>query len=333
MQSINSSAPSFFIAGIPVYGNRILAPMDGYSDQPFRSVTRELGSAMIYTEFINALEIVWGNKKFARRCLFSEPERPVAIQVFDDNPVRLTASAISIVEQFSPDMIDINMGCSVNHVANRGAGAGLLQDPKKVGAIIANLTHELKIPVTAKIRLGWDQDSINYLEVGKQIEGNGAAMVALHARTKAQLFSGSIDLDAIANLKQTLTIPVLGNGDLACNAEIEAMLSYTKCDGVLIGRSAIKNPWIFAGFDFEDVPLSLYLSTIRKHFTAMMAFYGPDRGCVVFRKFAKKYLTNKGIGKAKVRNLLTTVDPDLFAEKFETLVKWIEAGNRDYDLE
>lgn len=333
MQSINPSIPSFCIAGIPVYGNRILAPMDGYSDQPFRSVTRELGSAMIYTEFINALEIVWGNKKFARRCLFSEPERPVAIQVFDDNPVRLTASAISIVEQFSPDIIDINMGCSVNHVANRGAGAGLLQDPKKVGAIIANLTHELKIPVTAKIRLGWDHNSINYLEVGKQIEGNGAAMVALHARTRAQLFSGSIDLDAIANLKQTLTIPVLGNGDLTSNAEIEAMLSYTKCDGVLIGRSAIKNPWIFAGYDFEDVPLSLYLSTVRKHFAAMMVFYGPDRGCVVFRKFAKKYLTNKGIGKAKVRNLLTTVDPALFAEKLETLLKWIEAGNRDYDLE
>ena len=333
MQSLTPSNPSFFIAGIPVYGNRILAPMDGYSDQPFRSVVRKLGSAMIYTEFINALEIVWRNKKFARRCLFSETERPVAIQIFDDNPIRLTASAISIVEQFSPDIIDINMGCSVNHVANRGAGAGLLQNPKKVGAIIANLTHELNIPITAKIRLGWDQDSINYLEVGKQIEGNGASMIALHARTKAQMFKGSIDLDAIANLKQTLTIPVLGNGDLTTNAEIENMLSYTKCDAVLIGRIAIKNPWIFAGYDFEEVPLSLYLSTVREHFSAMVDFFGPDRGCVGFRKFAKKYLTNKGIGKAKVRNLLTTADPSLFAEKFETLLQWIEAGNRDYDLE
>ena len=307
--------------------------MDGYSDHPFRAVTRELGSAMIYTEFINALEIVWGNKKFARRCLLSEAERPVAIQVFDDNPIRLTASATAIVDQFKPNIIDINMGCSVNHVANRGAGAGLLQDPKKVGSIIGNLTKELNIPVTAKIRLGWDHDSINYLEVGKQIEGNGGALVALHARTKAQMFSGSIDLDAIAQLKQTLTIPVLGNGDLNTNADIESMLTYTKCDGVLIGRSAIKNPWIFAGYDLEDVPLPLFLSAVRSHFSAMMAFYGPDRGCVVFRKFAKKYLTNKGIGKAKVRNLLTTVNPTLFGEKFETLLEWIEAGNRDYDVE
>lgn len=324
---------SFSIGNIPVYGRRILAPMDGYSDQPFRIVTRTLGSAFSYTEFINALEIVWENKKYGKRCAFTEAERPIAIQIFDDNPNRLAASARKITERYSPDIIDINMGCSVNHVANRGAGAGLLTDPRKIGAIIYNITSRFSIPVTAKIRLGWDKNSINYLEVGKQIEGNGGSMIALHARTREQMFSGSVDLDAIAHLKQTLSIPVLGNGDLSTNSEIERMLNYTKCDGVLIGRAAIKNPWIFAGYDADEVPLPLFLTTVRQHIALMMDFYGPDRGCVVFRKFAKKYLTNRGIGKAKVRNLLTTVDPAAFNEKFEALLQWIEAGNRDYEIE
>ncbi len=322
LQSVSQSRhPDFWLGSVPVFGRMILAPMDGYSDLPFRTVTRALGSAISITEFINAMEVLSRNTKYERRCQFSDAERPVGIQLFDDSPERIIKAALKISAQFHPDFIDINMGCSVNHVSSRGAGAGLLLEPKKIQQIISQLTASLSIPITAKIRLGWDDAQINYLETGKIIQECGAKMIALHARTREQLFNGSADWDAIAHLKQALSIPVIGNGDILTPQDFSRMVDYTKCDAVMIGRAAIANPWIFSGFQVEDVPYELFTQTVFQHFDLMKAHFGPERGCVVFRKYAKKYLTARSVPKERIRNLLTTVNPNLFTEKFTQLVE------------
>ncbi len=320
LTDVTTREPAFHIGNIPVCGVTMLAPMDGYSDSPFRQITRSLGSAVSFTEFINAMEVVSKNSKYGKRCSYQEMERPVCIQLFDNDADRLLAAAKRIETLFHPDWIDINMGCSVSQVANRGAGVGLLKNPMLVGQVIDSLVRNLSVPVTAKIRLGWDTESVNYLEVGRILEESGAAAVALHARTGDQLFHGSADWDAIAQLKQALNIPVIGNGDIQTVADIRQMLDHTRCDGVMIGRAAIANPWIFAGYDIPDVPASLFKSTVFMHLKLMKDYHDPVRGCVVFRKYAKKYLTHLGVDKTAIRNLLTTVDPDQFTAKFHQLV-------------
>ena len=318
MSSLNSS--NFFIGDIPVRGKTILAPMDGYSDSPFRQITRKLGSAASITEFVNTMEVVSRNTKYEERCSFQPSERPIGIQLFDNNPDRIIRGAEIIVNKWNPDWIDINMGCSISHVANRGAGVGLLKDPHLVAEIISGLTGRLSVPITAKIRLGWDNESINFLEIGKILQDNGAAMITLHARTGKQLFSGNPNWDAIALLKQTLQIPVIGNGDINAVSEIKSMLDYTGCDAVMIGRAALQNPWIFAGYNVDEIPLLLFQEICLEHLSLMKSFYGDSRGCILFRKHAKKYLSHTSLEKYLIRDLLTTSDPDLFTEKFTNLI-------------
>lgn len=302
----------------------ILAPMDGYSDNPFRLLTRRLGSGASFTEFINTIEVMSKNTKYQDRCRFAPEERPVAIQIFDDNVDRLVAGGNRVCELFKPDLIDVNMGCSVNHVSNRGAGAGLLRRPDKVEQIISGLVNSLPCPISAKIRLGWDADSINYLEIGQICEDQGAAMVTLHARTREQLFKGEADWNAIAALKARLSIPVFGNGDIDSFAEAERMIAETGCDGVMIGRAAMENPWIFAGYDPATVPFALFYTTILDHYALVKKRYEPMRGCIVFRKFAKKYLTQLGAAKDDIRRLITTKDPT----EFETLLNRLASEDR-----
>lgn len=290
----------------------VLAPMDGYSDLPFRVLTRRLGSGASFTEFINTIEVMSKNTKYQDRCRFTDAEKPVAIQIFDDDVDRLIAGGIRIYERFRPDIVDVNMGCSVNHVSNRGAGAGLLRRPDKVERIIAGLVKALPCPITAKIRLGWDEASVNYLEIGKICADQGATLVTLHARTREQLFKGKVDWDAIAALKSSLPIPVFGNGDVRSFAEAERMVEETGCDGVMIGRAAIENPWIFAGYDPETVPFALFYATVMDHYALVKQRYAPERAFIVFRKFAKKYLTKLGTSKDEIRGILTMKNPDEF---------------------
>jgi len=264
--------------------------MDGYSDLPFRSIARSLGSAMSYTEFINAIEVVYGHPHLEEKLAYHECERPVVFQVFDDDPDRLIKAAL-ILRKRNPDIIDINMGCSARCVSGRGAGAGLLRTPEKIAAIFSRLTKELDIPVTGKIRLGWDDASRNYLEIARIIEENGGQLIAVHGRTKAQAYGGQADWDAIAEVRQAVSIPVIANGDVKTVADIERIKSHTGCSAVMIARSAIHNPWIFARLDRDKVPTELFSDTLIRHLDSMIDFYGPQRGIVLFRKYASRYLT------------------------------------------
>ena len=281
--------PRFHIRDIPVYGDALLAPMSGYSDLPFRSICRELGSAMSYTEFVPAPGILHGAEAVMRRLKFTPGERPITFQIFGPDEQTL-AEAARRIEPLGPDIIDVNMGCYADDVALHGAGAGLLCKPATIGRIFAALTRTVKGPVTGKIRIGWDVSSRNYLEVAKILEDNGAALIAVHGRTKAQAYKGNADWDAIGQVKAAVKIPVVGSGDVKTVADIDRMKKHTGVNAVMIGRAAIGNPWIFARRERREVPFVEVAAMIRKHLALALEFYGPADGFLLFRRHAHKYI-------------------------------------------
>ncbi|MCA9981625.1 MAG: tRNA-dihydrouridine synthase family protein, partial [Anaerolineales bacterium] len=212
--------PTFYVGQIPVYGDAILSPMAGYSDVPYRALCRAYGSAMHYTEFVpvEALNGAPRRNKFWQRLDKKPGEHPMVFQIFGNDPQKILYAAQNI-EQLEPDIIDINMGCSTRRVSGRGAGVGMMRTPDIIAETFRLLSQHLRVPVTGKIRLGWD-DEKNYLEVGRILEENGAQLVAIHGRTKEQKYSGQANWDAIAELKQNLSIPVIGNGDITRPADI-----------------------------------------------------------------------------------------------------------------
>ncbi len=305
-----SSASSLSIGSISLRGDTILAPMDGFSDLPFRSICRELGSVASYTEFVNAIDVVAGHRRVARKVTFRPEERPVGFQLFDNGPERLLQAALILMEH-QPDFIDLNLGCSDRNVAGRGAGAGLLRTPEKIGEILRKLTVHLPVPVTAKMRLGWDESNRNYLQVAKIVEDNGAALLAVHARTRKQGYGGQADWAAIAEICQAVSIPVVGNGDVRRAADIDRLKSLTGCQGVMIGRAAVGNPWIFQRLERTQVPREEVLRVMHLHLERSLDFYG-ERGLVLFRKHASRYLNPYPLPEELRKRLMTVTEVDEF---------------------
>lgn len=308
-----STTPDFTIDHIPVYGDLILSPMAGFSDLPFRTICRELGSAMSYTEFINAIDILQGHHHVDQKTAYLPEERPVVYQIYDNDPERMLEAALRL-EGRSPDIIDINMGCSVNRVSGRGAGAGLLRSPEKIADIFKLLNHNLDVPVTGKIRLGWDDSDRNYLQVARIVEEHGGALIAVHGRTKAQGYGGMADWDAIAEIKQAVSIPVIGNGDVRTVADIENLKAHTGCDAVMVGRGAIGNPWIFSRLDREQITPDQVRQTMLRHLERMLSFYDGDYGLVLFRKHLSRYLSPVPLTRDQHQQLFTCEHPDEFLE-------------------
>lgn len=298
----------FFVREIPIYGDVVLAPMDGFSDLPFRLICRELGSAMSYTEFTNADGILQKKlpESVAQRLKFDPFEDPMTFQIYHQDPDRLVDAAKRVME-LGPDIVDLNMGCYVKDISERGAGSGMLRYPERIAHYFMRASQELPVPVTGKIRLGWDDQTRNYKTIAKVLEDSGASLIAVHGRTKAQAYHGSADWDAIAEVKQTVKIPVLGNGDVKCVADIARIKQHTGCDGVMIGRAAIGNPWIFSGRDRDDVSLDERIVLLRRHLTLNLDFYGPRGGLILFRKHAVKYI-NGLYGAAQLRVPLLTAE-------------------------
>ena len=294
--------PNFCIRDIPIYGDTLLAPMDGYSDWPFRSICRALGSAMSYTEFVKVEKILSRSKEPAKRLYYEEAERPVTFQIYGDDP-NLILKAALIVEKWKPDIIDINMGCPAKSIADRGAGVGMMPSPLKIAETFKRLTSALKVPVTGKIRLGWDGNK-NYKLIAHVVEENGGSLIAVHGRTKEQRYAGNADWDAIAEVKAAVSIPVVGSGDVRAVADIQKMKQHTNCDAVMIGRGAIANPWIFAGYDREQVPQELVMETIHEHLEKSVQFYGEADGQRLFRKYAVQYLLLKTLDRDARKEIL-----------------------------
>ncbi len=315
--------PDFTIGQVNIYGDLILAPMDGITDMPFRGICRRLGSTMSVTEFINGIDVVEDNPRYYPRLAFKPFHRPLSLQLLDDKPERLLVVAQKLAAQIQPDIIDINLGCQSKKVTARGAGAALLTQPKTIAHIFTLLTRHFQIPITGKIRLGWDEDSLNYLEVAKTIEDNGGAMVAVHGRTRQQGYQGEARWEPITEIKAALSIPVVGNGDVKTVADIQQMKDMTNCDAVMIGRAAIANPWIFSRLDREAVPPASVRDMALSHLTAMLDFYG-QRGLIQFRKFLKAYLKPYELPRQLLLDLLTSRDPSFVYQNtekiFDTLV-------------
>jgi len=294
--------PNFFVRDVPIYGNTILAPMDGYSDWPFRSICRALGSAMSYTEFVKVEKILSRSREPAKRLYYEEAERPITFQIYGEDPELIIKAAL-IVERSNPDIIDINMGCPAKSIADRGAGVGMMPSPLKIARTFRRLTSTLKVPVTGKIRLGWDRNK-NYKLIARIVQEEGGSLIALHGRTKEQRYSGNADWDAIAEVKSTVRIPVIGSGDVRSLADIQKMKQHTHCDAVMIGRGAIANPWIFAGYDREQVPPELLHQTVREHLQKSIQFYGEEDGQRLFRKYAVQYLLLRTLDRDARKEIL-----------------------------
>jgi len=311
------------VGNIPVYGDLILAPMSGFSDLPFRALCRSLGSAMSYSEFVSAREVLHGKNPHVLRALTYLPEeRPVVMQVFDSDEVRLVAAAARL-EKYGPDIVDINMGCSVQRVAMKGAGAGLLRDPDKIARIMSRVTGAVGIPVTAKIRLGWDWKSRNYLEVVHALQENGAALIAVHARTRDQGYTGTADWDAIARVVEQARVPVIGNGDVFSPEDADRLKRQTGCAAVMIGRGAVGHPWIFMRLGRDQVPPSDRLRLVRHHFRLMQEFYGTAKAVLLVRKHLTRYL-NAWPGIKELRPRLVRIES---AEEFSEVIGLLESQN------
>ncbi len=309
--------PAFTVGTIPVLGRLILAPMDGFSDLPFRSLCHTFGSAMSYTSFVNAAAVIAGASQADADLEFLPQERPVVFQIFDDDEARLERAAVRLMER-RPDILDVNMGCSARCVAGRGAGAGLLRQPAKVGRIVNRLSRAVTIPVTAKIRLGWDAASRNYLDVARAIEDNGGRLIAVHGRTKVQGYGGAADWAPIGEIKAAVRIPVLGNGDVRSAAEANHLMRQTGCDGVMIGRAAMGNPWIFRQ-DTAAPPRPEVLAVVRSHLARMTEHYGEERAVVLFRKHLTRYLDRLALSDELRQRLLTAVSGDELQDRLGSL--------------
>lgn len=312
-------SPTFHVAGIPIYGDAILSPMDGYSDQPFRSLCRELGSAMSYTEFVKVEDILDRRDYVADKLSFREEERPLVIQVYGDDPQKILEGTL-VAQERGPDIIDVNMGCPAKTISARGAGVGLMRTPEKIAEIFRLLSTHLDVPVTGKMRLGWDEDNRNYLEVARIVQDNGGQLLAVHGRTKAQGYGGQADWHAIGEIVAALDIPVIGNGDINTAADIDRMKAATGCAGVMVGRAAMSNPWIFMGQEREDVPVSQVQETLLRHLAFNQDFYGPARGLVLFRKFAARYLAPFKLPREVRQRLLTAEVASEFIVILEDIV-------------
>ncbi|HEU5248616.1 MAG TPA: tRNA dihydrouridine synthase DusB [Thermoanaerobaculia bacterium] len=223
----------------------VLAPMAGITDHLYRLMLRRIGGVGLVTmEFISSEAITRGNARQRAKMFFSEEERPLSIQIYGSDPDRMAAAA-EIVEQLAPDVCDINMGCPANKVLKGCAGAALMGDLPLARRIVREVKSRLSIPLTVKFRLGIDDARRNFLDLARICEDEGAAAVAMHARTARQMYAGQADRGQIAALKRALSIPVIGNGDVETAGDVLAMISETGCDGVMVGRATMKNPWIF----------------------------------------------------------------------------------------
>lgn len=233
------------IGNVEIKNQVVFAPMAGVSNISYRQIIKEMGAGLIYSEMISTMGIVYNGKKTIDLINFNENERPISIQIFGSDLKSFVEAAKYIEENFHPDIIDINMGCPVPKVAIKSqAGSALLKDPDKIYEIVKAVVDNTNTPITVKIRSGWDDKHINAVEVAKKIESAGASAIAIHARTRSQGYSGSANWNIIKEVKQSVKIPIIGNGDITSPELAKQMLEETGCDAIMIGRATLGNPWI-----------------------------------------------------------------------------------------
>jgi len=299
-----------------------LAPMADMTDSPFCRVCREVSGKgfVIFREMVSAEAIVRGNEKTLKMCEFQEVERPIVIQIFGSNPDVITKAAKIVVEKYSPDGIDVNMGCPVSKISGQArSGAALMKDVDTAKSIVKALKNaNFGVPVSVKTRLGWGKDD-EILEFAVGLEKAGVEVISLHGRTKKQGYSGKANWERIGEVKKLLNVPVIANGDITSVDDVKKCLKITNADGVMIGRGALGNPWIFSGIipTMEEIK-----KVVLRHAKLHLERYGEDRGLTTFRKHLALYF--KGVvGIKKWRTDLVQVS------NLDELKKILEKINLD----
>lgn len=305
------------IGNLEIKGYACLAPMAGVADRAFRELCVSYGAAYVTSEMVSSKGLTMQDKKSKELLYLSDDERPAGAQIFGDDPDIMTKAALKAME-FSPDFIDINMGCPAPKIAGNGGGSALLKNPELIGKIVKKVVEVSPVPVTAKIRIGWDGNSINAVEVAKRIEAAGADAITVHGRTKDQMYAPPVSLDEIANVKKAVSIPVIGNGDIVDGKSAKLMLDKTGCDFLMVGRGALGNPWIFQCInaylnnetDFTEPTLEERMDVMLRHIGTLCDYKGVRIGMREARKHAAWYI--KGIrGAASFRQeigSLSTMD-------------------------
>ncbi|MEK6196966.1 MAG: tRNA dihydrouridine synthase DusB [Desulfobacterales bacterium] len=269
----------------------ILAPLAGYTDLAFRLLCRQFGAGLCYTEMISCHGLVYQKEKTQLLTRTVPEERPVALQLFGADPI-IMGEAAALVSDMPVDIIDINMGCPVRKVTKKGAGAALMKDAYLAATIISEVCNNTNLPVTVKIRTGWNHDSIVAPDFAKMAEDNGASAIAVHGRTWSQGFVGQVDWQTIARVKKNVAIPVIGNGDVNTYQEALQFMDNTGCDGIMIGRAALGNPWVFSP---EGIPTSLAkrMAGLKRHLELIQEFSNTDKILPKIKTQAGQYF--KGI--------------------------------------
>ena len=288
----------FAIGTLRIDNPFILAPLAGYSDLAFRLQCREFGAALCFSEMISCHGLHFRQKNTLDMLKTVAEERPVAMQLFGSEP-EVMGEAASILSELPIDLIDINMGCPARKVIKKGAGCALMKEPALAAEIIRSVVKGSKVPVTVKFRSGWNHQSIIACDFAKMAEDNGAAAITVHARTWSDGFSGTADWRIISQVKQSVSIPVIGNGDVQSHADGLRMLAETGCDGVMIGRAALGAPWIFSAHAPENPSLAFRLAALNRHL-ALIAQHQPDTPPSQIKNHAGRYF--KGVvGGAEIR--------------------------------
>ncbi len=288
------------IGNVEIKNPIVLAPMAGVSDSAFRRIAKEMGAGLVVAEMVSDKAIFYGSQKTIDMLYMQEEERPISQQIFGSDVESFVYAAKYIEKNMHPDIIDINMGCPVPKVATKAqAGSALLKNPNKVYEIVKAVVENVNVPVTVKIRSGWDEKSINAVEIAKIVEQAGASAITVHPRTRSQGYSGKANWDIIKQVKENVKIPVIGNGDIKTCYDAKRMLEETKCDAVMIGRGLLGNPWLIKecldyldNKEIKEVTINERLEMVLKHFNYLLEFK-PERIAILeMRTHITHYLKN-----------------------------------------
>jgi nifR3 family TIM-barrel protein len=302
------------IGNVNLEGNLLLGPMAGVTDLPFRILCKEQGADLVYTEMVSAKGVQYNNKNTEQLLQIAEEERPAALQLFGADPDILSDTARRL-EHRNFDILDINMGCPVPKVVNNGEGSALMKNPGLIGEIVRKVACGYSKPVTVKIRKGFHEDCINAVEVAKIAEENGAAAIAVHARTREQFYSGKADWEIIRQVKEAVTVPVIGSGDVFTPQDAKAMLEETGCDALMMARGTRGNPWLFTqikeylknGILLPKPAFDEVRDMILRHAGMLADYKGETIGIREMRKQVAWYTTGYP-GSAKLRNHVNEIE-------------------------
>lgn len=297
------------IGGVPLKSHAVLAPMAGVSDRAYRELCVRFGAAYCVSEMVSSKALSFNSKKSEELMEISDLERPCGIQIFGDDPKCMADAAKHALEN-KPDIIDINMGCPAPKISSNGSGSALMKNPRLCGEIVKDVTAVTDIPVTVKIRKGWDDDSVNAVEVAKICESAGAAAITVHGRTRQQYYKPPVDYDIIRAVRESVSVPVIANGDIDSAERAKEVMDITGCDLVMIGRATLGNPWIFSQINtyLENPNVKIHtpdleerLGVMIEHIGKMVEYKGEHMAMLQARKLVVGYF--KGMkGAAALRN-------------------------------